>query len=105
MSLENGVTKNGNEDAEVAALISSLKDTLPDNGTLTSLNRARLRETAQKLSAALETPGETAQRIVYLVGWPNLLHGLEPKTCRVDFNTLINLDSRYTLPSSGLPMN
>ena len=73
MSLKNGLNGTpSSESSEIAALLSSLKENLPDDCTSSSYNREKLRETAQKLSLALETPGETAQRIVYLVRWPHL---------------------------------
>lgn len=51
---------------EVASLIGAVKALLPKDGS-SSFDREQLLFTAHKLSIALETPGETAQRIMYLV--------------------------------------
>lgn len=52
---------------EVSALIESLRETLPRKGSHKSYNREKLKEIAEQLSIALETPGETCQRVSYYV--------------------------------------
>ena len=53
--------------SEVTALITSLKDYLPRGDSEGSYDRERLKEAAERLSIALETPGDTVQRIAYYV--------------------------------------
>ena len=57
------------QDTEVSALIDILRDSLPQKGSDGSYNREQLRDVAERLSIALETPGETCQRITYYVGF------------------------------------
>ena len=63
----------GNERSEPApdtameASIAALKALLPGDGSEGSYSREKLRDAAIKLSMALETPGDTVQRIAYLV--------------------------------------
>lgn len=51
---------------EVSGLIEKVKALLPKDGS-SSIDREQLLLTSQKLSVALETPGETGQRLAYLV--------------------------------------
>lgn len=53
--------------SEVTALIDALKTALSANDPAGPTSRKYLKETAEKLSLALETPGETVQRIAYYV--------------------------------------
>ena len=55
-------------DTEVSALIDTLRDSLPQKGSDGSYNREQLKDVAERLSIALETPGETCQRVTYYVG-------------------------------------
>ena len=52
---------------EVMALIDTLKKTLSASDPAGPTTRTHLKETAEKLSIALETPGETVQRVAYYV--------------------------------------
>ena len=58
---------NSTQPSEVTALVDALKQALSTNDLATPLKRQHLKETAGKLSIALETPGETVQRIAYYV--------------------------------------
>lgn len=63
--LINGSPSSGGiRNDEASTLIESVRDSMPSDG---SFDRKRLKDLALKLSIALETPGETAQRIAYLV--------------------------------------
>ena len=62
------------QNPEVPALIESLKQSLPQKGLDGSYNREQLKEVAERLSIALETPGETCQRVAYYVR--PLVHGI-----------------------------
>ena len=53
--------------SEITALINSLRETLSANDPAAPTTRGHLKETAEKLSLALETPGETVQRVAYYV--------------------------------------
>ena len=55
------------QNPEVPALIESLRQSLPQKGPDGSYNREQLKETAERLSIALETSGETCQRVAYYV--------------------------------------
>ena len=55
------------KDTEVEKSITTLKDLLPKDGSGGSFDREKLRDAAHKLSLALETPGDTVQRVAYLV--------------------------------------
>lgn len=55
------------QNSEVTALITALKETLLANDPAGPATREHLKETAEKLSLALETPGETVQRVAYYV--------------------------------------
>ena len=48
-------------------LIASLKSILAEHDTTGTYDRLKLKNTAEQLSIALETPGDTAQRIAYYV--------------------------------------
>lgn len=54
-------------DTAITALIASLQECLPGNGPNKAYDREKLKEAAEKLSIALETPGDTVQRVAYLV--------------------------------------
>ena len=75
--ISNGVNEASmaapDKNPEVANLIASLKDCLSGNGSEGSYDRERLKETAERLSIALETPGETVQRVAYYVRQPFIL--------------------------------
>ena len=58
---------NFNLNPEVTALIDALKKTLSASDPAGPATREHLKETAEKLSLALETPGETVQRVAYYV--------------------------------------
>lgn len=53
------------EDLAVADLISAVKDRLPSEASSQAYDRRKLREAASKLALALETPGETFDRVAY----------------------------------------
>lgn len=55
------------ENPEVTALIAELKKNLSVNEPAGAATRRHLKETAEQLSLALETPGETVQRVAYYV--------------------------------------
>ena len=55
------------QNPEAMALIDVLKNALSTNDPAGSATRAHLKESAEKLSLALETPGETVQRIANYV--------------------------------------
>lgn len=57
------------QSADSSILIQCLKDILAKDTAGTSYNR-ELREVAHRLSIALETPGDTVQRIAYYVRKP-----------------------------------
>ena len=52
---------------KVIALIAELKSNLSTNDPAGPVTRRHLKETAERLSLALETPGETVQRVAYYV--------------------------------------
>ncbi len=64
------------ETPEVATLIDTLKNVLSANDPAGPATREQLKETAEKLSLALETAPETVQRIAYYVSstCPNESH-------------------------------
>ena len=55
------------QDTAMEGAIAALKALLPGDGSGGSYSREKLRDAAVKLSLALETPGDTVQRIAYLV--------------------------------------
>ena len=55
------------QSSEVANLIDALKKALSANDPAAPATRQHLKETAENLSVALETPGETVQRVAYYV--------------------------------------
>ena len=55
------------QSSEVATLIDALKEALSADDPTAPATRQHLKETAENLSLALETPGETALRIAYYV--------------------------------------
>ena len=56
-----------NQSAEVTALIDALKKTLSASDPAGPSTREQLKETAEKLTLALETPKETVERVAYYV--------------------------------------
>lgn len=61
-----------NQYAEVLALIDALSKTLSASDPAAPATRKHLKETVEQLSFALETPGETVQRVAYYVrSFPN----------------------------------
>lgn len=58
-------TKAGN--SEASSLIDSVRENLPSQGSDGSFDREKLKRLAFELSIALETPGDTVQRIAYYV--------------------------------------
>ena len=56
-----------NDETNVQSLIDSLRSLLPDEASKGSYDRVKLKNIAERLSVALETPGDTAQRIAYYV--------------------------------------
>lgn len=59
------VKASATQNSEITALINSLRETLSANDPAAPTTRGHLKETAEKLSLALETPGETVQRVAY----------------------------------------
>ena len=55
------------QNTEVTALIAELKKNLSVNDPAGPTTRRHLKEIAEQLSLALETPGETVQRVAYYV--------------------------------------
>ena len=55
---------------EVAILVDALKKALSAKDPTAPATRQHLKETAENLSLALETPGETVQRVAYYVSSP-----------------------------------
>ena len=55
------------QNSEVTTLIDELKKTLSVNDPAGPATRRHLKETVEQLSLALETPGETVQRVAYYV--------------------------------------
>lgn len=53
--------------SEVTALVHELKEALSASDPAGPTTRRHLKETAERLSYALETPGETVQRVAYYV--------------------------------------
>ena len=61
------LTTSSKDDPAIADLIASLKSSLYEYESTGSNNRARLKNVAERLCLALESPGDTAQRIAYYV--------------------------------------
>ena len=59
------------QSSEVAILVDALKKALSASDPMAPATRQHLKETAENLSLALETPGETVQRIAYYVSSPS----------------------------------
>ena len=55
------------QNIEVTTLIAELRKTLSVNDPAGTDTRRHLKETAEQLSLALETPGDTVQRVAYYV--------------------------------------
>ena len=55
------------QSSEIANLIDALKEALLAKDPAAPATRQHLKETAENLSLALETPGETVQRVAYYV--------------------------------------
>ena len=58
------------EDA-VVSVINAVKDSLPLDTSSQAYDRKKLREAAYKLVLALEKPGDTVNRVAYLVSSSN----------------------------------
>ena len=56
------------QETSIKSLIDSLKSSLSEYDSKGSYDRVKLKTTAEKLSSALENPGETAHRIAHYVG-------------------------------------
>lgn len=67
MDITKGAKNSSAQDLEVKALIDTLKQILSASDPTGSSTREALKETAEKLSLALETPGETVHRVAYYV--------------------------------------
>ena len=61
------------EDAAVSSCLDAVRTALPSKGPNGEYDREKLKSAAQKLVYALETPGDTAQRIVHIVSLSGLL--------------------------------
>ena len=72
-------TSETSQDAETESLVTTLKGLLSKIGSRGPDDRKQLKETASKLSLALETPGDTVQRVAYLVRFP--YHSLLAPRC------------------------
>ena len=81
-----------NQNPEVTALIAALKSNLSVYDPAGPATRQHLKETAEQLSLALETPGETVQRVAYYVSVLSI-------HVRLNRWSLILVDSRYGQPS------
>lgn len=67
------VKSSSTPSSEVTALIDALKKVLSASDPAAPATREYLKDTTEKLSLALETPGETVQRVAYYVSsTPNL---------------------------------
>lgn len=55
------------QDSEVTNTINALKRILSEKDPAAPATREHLKDAAEKLSLALETPGETVQRVAYYV--------------------------------------
>ena len=55
------------QDPNVRALIDALRTSLSGSDPVTLSTRKHLKESAERLSLALETPAETVQRVAYYV--------------------------------------
>ena len=84
------------QNPEVSALIESLRQSLPQRGPDGSYNREQLKETAERLSIARETPGETCQRVAYYVS-----HYVESSQMHPTYMLLLSI-SLSVQPSSAL---
>ena len=76
---------------KVMALIDTLKKTLSANDPAGPTTRTLLKETAENLSIALETPSETVQRVAYYVRSP--LH----RTSTTDATSILTCSKAQTL--------
>lgn len=59
---------NATQKSEVTTIVTTLKEILSVEDPAAPATRRHLKDTAKKLSLALETPGETVQRVAYYVG-------------------------------------
>lgn len=97
------------ESSEVTALIDSLKKTLSASDPAAPATRAHLKGTAEKLSIALETPGDTVQRIAYYVSLISIVAMLENASSLhqapiiSETNKWININSPCKQPSFESP--
>ena len=58
-------------DPVVSVLINAVKDSLPSDTSSQAYDRGKLKEAAYKLALALETPGDTVNRVAYYVSSSN----------------------------------
>ena len=68
---------------EITALIAELKKNLSENDAAGPAARRHLKEIAERLSLALETPGETVQRVAYYVSTLSQIYPPQKKNPRV----------------------
>lgn len=66
------------QDSYISDLVKTVRDNLPEEGG-NLYDREKLLNASRKLSVALETPGDTIQRVAYLVRASSLVY-LHPKT-------------------------
>ena len=95
---ENAAVK---EDPAVSDLISAVKERLPSEASSQGYDRAKLRETAYKLALALETPGETFDRVAYYVRLPRQSFPVNGPTWK---NDLMNKRLTYSISHYTLPL-
>ena len=55
------------KDPALSVLINAVKDNLPSDTPSQAYDRVKLKEAAYKLALALETPGDTVNRVAYYV--------------------------------------
>ena len=68
ISIMNPADGGLSQDVEVMALIAGLRKDLSVNDPAGPATRRHLKELAEQLSMAHETPGETVQRVAYYIG-------------------------------------
>jgi len=56
-------------ESAVSALIAAVKDSLPSDVSSQAYDREKLKDAAYKLTLALESPGDTVQRVAYYVSF------------------------------------
>ena len=55
------------KDPALSVLMNAVKDSLPSDTSSQAYDRVKLKEAAYKLALALETPGDTVNRVAYYV--------------------------------------